>query len=180
MRRLGAIERPNAALALLAFLLISAGMESATAATSPAVPCRQGDASTSAKPYASFASLPEPVRFNMLAHMTPEMPEQQLRTLAPMMMGERDVDWQVTDEGTLGRNLPGRRFIYGTGIGDRLYVWYESGGIAHMYHLAVYAQIGQRQPKLLNHFAAGSLAMLCRVLEGSTKIPENDLYQKFW
>ena len=149
------------------------------AAPSPAVTCRQGDAS-SAKPYASFASLPEPVRLSMLTHMAPETPEQQLRTLAPMMMSERDEDWQVTDVGTLGRKLPGRRFIDGTGIGDRLYVWYESGGIAHMYHLAVYAQTGQRQPKLLNHFAAGSLAMLCRVLEGSTKIPENDLYQKFW
>jgi hypothetical protein len=82
--------------------------------------------------------------------------------------------------GTVGRNLPGRRFIDGTEIGDRLYVWYESGGIAHMYHLAVYAPTGQRQSTLLKHFAAGSLAILCRVLEGSTTIPENDLYQKFW
>jgi len=80
------------------------------------------------------------------------------RVIAP-----RDSDWQVTDVVSPGTPLLGRRFIAGGRIGERWYVWYESGGIAHLYHVAIFDLLPTSPaPHLVLH-AAGSLDALCPV-----------------
>ena len=141
----------------IAALLSLVGTCGALAEQSPTPPCRAGG-----QHFTSIESLPRPVMLTILHHFAPDEPIAQLVAAKPPLVAKRDADWQVTDAHS-DRDLPDRRFILGAQAGDQLLVWYETGGIAHMYHLAVFAQAGQgwRQSR---HLADGSLAALCRRL----------------
>jgi len=156
---------------VLAALLALAGAHTALGA-SPGVPCRLGGGPL----FASFESLPEPVSVELLRRFAPDDPEQKLAGQAQALIARAGANWQATDVVMPGQRLPGRRFILGDGDRDQLRVWYESGGIAHMYHVAKFARNAARRWTLSRHLAAGSLASLCRRLEAE----DASIYDQYW
>ena len=54
------------------------------------------------------------------------------------LIAGRDADWEPTDVVSPGLPLPGRRFIGGGRRGSAWFVWYERGGIAHIFFAAVF------------------------------------------
>ena len=141
-------------------------------APTPEVPCHQGNGPR----FTSFESLPSPVPLDLLGRFAPEVPTSRLAAMAPTLMARRDADWQVTDVVRQGPALPGRRFILGTQGGDRLLVWYESGGIAHMFHVVVFDRGGSSAWSVSRHLSDGSLVDLCHRLEA----PGASVYDQFW
>ena len=82
-------------------------------------------------------------KFYALGKMAPQISEEIVRRMSDSdyttigsIMAARNRNWQVGD--VIIWDLPRRRFIQGGRIGSRWYVWYEQGGIAHSYHLAVF------------------------------------------
>ena len=146
-----------------------AGTCAAMAAPSPTPPCGAGG-----RQFTSFESLPQQVSLNILRHFAPDEPVAQLVASKNPLMAKRDADWQVTDVPG-NRDLPGRRFILGAHVGNQLLVWYESGGVAHMYHVAVFTQAGP-QWRQSRHLAEGSLVALCRRL--GTR--DTSVYDQYW
>ncbi len=72
-------------------------------------------------------------------HSTRELPRVVL-DLFPADHGglaEPGANWQATDVVTLGTNLPTKRLIWAVASPDQCIVHYESGGIAHMFHIRV-------------------------------------------
>jgi hypothetical protein len=158
---------------LLAGVLTLTETAGAMASASPVVPCRSGASSE----FASFASLPAPASLEVMRHIAPGVAEERLRAMIPWAMADRDADWQVTDVAVIGRPLPARRFILGTEAGDQLHVWYESGGIAHLFHVAIFTRGGRR---LVRHLAAGSLATLCDALASGKMVSGQEFHEDYW
>jgi len=97
------------------------------------------------------------------------------------VMAPRDAAWQVTDVVT--EPLPGRRFILGGRTGSRWYVWYESGGVAHLYHLAIFdLPDAAAAPAVIAHVVA-ALDELCPMTRALLQAPgtgDEGLIAKFW
>ena len=97
------------------------------------------------------------------------------------LMAPRDAAWQVTD--VVVEPLPGRRFILGGRTGSRWYVWYESGGVAHLYHLAIFdLPDAAAAPTVIAHVIT-RLDELCVVTRALTQVPgsgDEGLIGKFW
>jgi len=55
-------------------------------------------------------------------------------------------------------------------------VWYESGGIAHMFHVVVFNRGGGQAWSVSRHLAEGSLINLCHRLE----VPAVSVYDQYW
>ena len=158
--------------ALCICLLIAARVTAAIAAESPDVPCLPGHASR----IASFQALPAPIPIEMLGRFAPGVPPATLAMSADSLIAERDGAWQVTDVATPGARLPGRRFILGFRAADRVWAWYESGGIAHMFHVVVFEPGGGQPWRVSRHLADGSIATLCTRLETAA----TSVYDQFW
>jgi len=154
---------------LCASLLSPAWVVSAFATPRPDVPCLPAHGTR----IASFRALPAPVPLEMLGRFAPGVPPA---TLADSLIAERDAAWQVTDVVSPGAQLPGRRFILGFRAGDRVWVWYESGGIAHMFHVVTFEPGGGQPWRISGHRADGSLAKLCARLE----TVDTSVYDRFW
>jgi hypothetical protein len=99
-------------LALLAWAT-TAGI--AAAAPSPAVRCSIAGPHTGA----TYAAFPAAIR----------------NKIGPM--AERDQPFQVTDVIIPGQSNPGRRVISAGHRGPNWFVWYEQGGVAYSWHVAV-------------------------------------------
>jgi hypothetical protein len=110
-----------------------------------------------------------------MRHFVPGTPDARLVGMESRAVARRDASWQAGDVMSPGPAPPGRRFILGAQSGDRLLVWYESGGIAHMYHLAVFNRRGGAW-SLSRHLAEGSLPALCRRLDGNGA----SAYDQYW
>ncbi len=97
------------------------------------------------------------------------------------VMAPRDAAWQVTD--VVVEPLPGRRFIQGGRSGSRWYVWYESGGIAHLYHLAIFdLPDAAAAPTVIAHVIT-RLDELCPMTRALLQAPgsgDEGLIGKFW
>jgi hypothetical protein len=74
-------------------------------------------------------------------------------------LADRDQDWQPTDV-IMDATLPTRRFIQAGHVGSRWYVWYEQGGIAHSFHVALFDVKPSDPPVVLGLDFAGP-AGLC-------------------
>ncbi len=153
-------------------LLILAPIATTAAAPSPDVPCVPNHASR----FTSFQALPAPVPLELLRRFAPDVPPAALATMTDSLIAKRDSDWQVTDVVSPGAQLPGRRFILGVQAADHVWVWYESGGIAHMFHVAVFEPGGGQPWRVSHHFVDGSVAKLCARLQTATA----SVYDPFW
>ena len=142
----------------------------ASAGPNPAVPCIPPGATR----FVQFDALPAPIRLDVLHRFAPDAPENRLAGLAGALVARPGADWQVTDVVMPGRNLPGRRFIVGAQSGPRLWVWYESGGVAHLTHVALYSR-GDGRWTLARHLSAGAPATLCKRLASGPSLDE-----RFW
>jgi hypothetical protein len=111
----------------LVLLALSAGRP-AVAEPSPDISCPPGGGGAE---FASLDAMAPPVVAELARRMA--LPEgARIATY----MAPRDAAWQVTD--VVVEPLPGRRFIRGDQVGSRWFIWYESGGIAHRYHVAIF------------------------------------------
>ena len=144
----------------------------ASAAPSPDVPCPPAGASR----FTTFSTVPPPIQREMLGRFAPGLPSATLEAKADSLMAPRDATWQVTDVVTPGTRLPGRRFIEGFQTRDRVWVWYESGGLAHMFHVAVFESGRDQSWRVLRHVAEGTLKTLCSRLAS----PASGAYDEFW
>jgi hypothetical protein len=158
---------------VLAFGLLIAG-PAALAAPSPVVACPLQAGAT-------FLSI-DGLDARIVAELKRRFSAPETMRIADMI-APRDAEWQVTDVVTPGQPLLGRRFIQGGRVGTRWYVWYESGGIAHQYHAALFDLApAASAPRLLAHIS-GSLDQLCPVtraqmIEHGTEAPPPD--RGFW
>lgn len=155
---------------LLGALGLLALFHPASAGLNPIVLCIP----TGATRFVQFDALPAPIRLDVLHHFAPEAPENRLAGLSRALIARPGADWQVTDVVMPGRSLPGRRFIIGVQSGARFWVWYESGGIAHVTHVALYSRRDGRWA-LARHLSAGTPATLCNRLASGPSLDE-----RFW
>jgi len=140
---------------VLALGLLIAG-PAALAAPSPTVTCP-----LEAKDGATFLSL-DGLDARIVAELMRRFSAPATMSIAEIV-APRDAEWQVTDVVMPGQPLLGRRFIQGGRAGTRWYVWYESGGIAHQYHAAIFdLPPAAPAPHLVTHID-GSLDQLCPV-----------------
>lgn len=140
-------------------LLVTAG--DALAAQSPAVPC----VPAGAKRFIQFDTLPAAVRLDLLHRFAPDVREPQLAAMSGTLIARPGANWQATDVVSPGRDLPGRRFILGAQRGALLWVWYESGGIAHVAHVVEYEGQSGGHWRLSRRLTAGSTIGLCAALK---------------
>jgi hypothetical protein len=157
---------------LCACLLNSARIVETFAAPSPEVPCPPDHGSR----IESFRDFPAPIPLEMLRRFAPGVPPATLATSADSLIAPRDAAWQVTDVVTQGTPLPGRRFIQGFRASDRVWAWYESGGIAHMFHVVEFKPGDGQRWRVSRHQADGSIARLCAKLESASI----SVYDSFW
>jgi hypothetical protein len=64
-------------------------------------------------------------------------------------MAERDQPFQVTDVIIPGQPNPGRRIISGGHRGRDWFLWYEQGGVAYSWHVAVFRLGDEGAPHVL-------------------------------
>lgn len=78
-----------------------------------------------------------------------------------ILIAPRDANWQVTDVVSPGSRLLGRRFIGAGRRGKTWFVWYERGGIAHTFRVALFGlPDGARMAQPIAHEET-DLAHLC-------------------
>lgn len=103
----------------------------------------------------SLDAMPSPVVGALMAKFRGQVEDN--RTL----IASRDAEWQATDVINPGPPVPGRRFIGGGKRGTTWFVWYERGGIAHTYDVALFElPSGVRAPLHIAHQST-SLPKLC-------------------
>lgn len=140
------------AAAIAAVIIAAAG--SAEAAPGPSVACP-----TLAKDGSVFLSLDQ-MDSRIVAELQRRFAQGQAYDIS-QLIAPRDGDWQATDVIMPGPMLPGRRFLQGGRVGDTWYVWYQTGGIAIMFHAAIFElPHAAEQPRLRAH-TAGRLDDLC-------------------
>ena len=127
---------------------------------SPDLPCGEDYARQGARQFPAIEYLPSPLIAELMRHWgsSGTGPAD-----VAMMIASRGADWQVTDV-VIGHPLPSRRFIMGIGYADRFLVWYESGGIAHTYHLVMLASGDVKDYRIVAD-VQGTLPQLCRAAE---------------
>ncbi len=124
---------------------------------SPYLPCSDLSQRAGMQRYLAIGRMPEAAVAALMRHMggTGTEPADIAAMIAP-----RDADWQVTDV-VMGRPLPFRRFIMAIGSANRMLIWYESGGLAHAYHLTTLeASAGGDAWRLVSD-RQGALQQLC-------------------
>ena len=147
-----------------------------------------GSAAAAPGPSVSCPALAKDGAFLSLDQMDPRIVAELLRRFAQgqpydlnQLIAPRDGDWQATDVIMPGPTLPGRRFIQGGRVGDIWYVWYQTGGIAVMYHAAVFElPPAAERPRLRAH-TAGRLDDLCpfTTAQLTGRVPAGPPYE-FW
>jgi len=146
----------------------------AAAEPSPQVSCNIAGNDTSS--FASLDAMPPAI----VAELGRRMAVAGAGAPTPLM-APRDAAWQVTD--VVVEPLPGRRFILGGRTGSRWYVWYESGGVAHLYHLAIFdLPDAAAAPTVIAHVIT-RLDELCVVTRALTQVAgsgDEGLIGKFW
>ncbi len=128
---------------------------------SPDLPCTGAYSRAGARQYGDLLLMPAAAVAELVRHFgrAAATPADIAEMIAP-----RDADWEVGD--ALGpKPLPGRRFIQGIGSGNRLLIWYERGGIAHTYQLAILDASGSSGGYRLIADLQGSLESLCHTAE---------------
>jgi hypothetical protein len=75
------------------------------------------------------------------------------------IMANPGEDWQVTDVIDPGKNLPGRRLIWAASDGTHCLVHFETGGIAHVFHMTV-LELGKDAPRELWSYSGRPLPEL--------------------
>jgi len=160
----GAVPRPARLGWLVALLAILATGRPAAAEPSPNISCPfAGDAAE----FASLAAMPPAIVAELAHRMSLAAGAEIASFIAP-----RDAAWQVTD--VVDEPLPGRRFIRGGRVANRWYVWYESGGIAHLYHAAIFdLPPSAPTPRLVAH-VQGRLDDLCPETRAFLQSPGTD------
>ena len=82
------------------------------------------------------------------------------------MIARRDAPWQATDVVSPGDATPGRRFIAAEQANGRWRIWYETGGIAHLYNLTVLEHDGASW-RVARTLSEGGLGGLCRGIDAA-------------
>ena len=141
---------------LIAGVSVVSAADAIAAGPNPVIPC----VPPSVVRLPSFKALPQPIQADLLGRFAPGEPPARRAAMAGELIATPGADWQVTDVISPGRSLPGRRFVLGARSGDRLWVWYESGGIARQTHVAAY-QGGDANWRLVRGLAGGTPAELC-------------------
>jgi hypothetical protein len=122
-----------------------------------AVPCHQDERVRAT----ALSELPTGVRLTFLRGIAPEAADQALLANPDRFIARSGGAWQATDV-VSGPPLPARRLIEAFQRQGRWWIWYETGGIAHTYHVAIFSSQGRLGWRLGLAETAGSTAALCR------------------
>ncbi|HLY58830.1 MAG TPA: hypothetical protein VKS60_24925 [Stellaceae bacterium] len=157
--------------AALALVLIASNAAFAEPSPNPACPALdQGGTS-----FNSVKEIPAPIATELARKMPGAI-------LNEFIMADRDQPWQVTDVVIPGPRLPSRRFIRGGNVGSRWYIWYETGGIAHEFYVAIVELPSTREAaKAVTHFFASPDRMCSETREHladptPASEPEHDIW----
>ncbi len=109
-----------------------------------------------AKTVFALSDVPAPIRQELASRIS-----SGRTTDLATLMADHDGDWEATDVVRPGSKLLFRRFIQAGQSGDRWYVWYERGGIAHFDYAVVLAlPAGGAAAQVIMH-ASGMAEALC-------------------
>ena len=117
----------------VAMVLFAAIHSVASADTSPELTCPELD--HQGHSFSSMKALPRQIIEALARKMPGPVP-------GTPSMADRDEAWQVTDVIMPGPRLPERHFVRGGSVGQRWYIWYETGGIARYTSVAIFELAG--------------------------------------